>query len=156
MGPRFFGRFEHSLDPKGRVILPARLRTSFETRAYLATHDEGCLALWTPEEFETKFAEMEANQNRSRDDRNLARVWAAGLVEIELDRQGRVAIPGYLRKYAGLTGAVLVLGALNRVELWDPGVWADRVGPAESRMSHGSPEPVSETAASSASPAGQD
>ena len=87
MAPRFFGRYEHSLDVKGRIILPARYRSSFDTLAYLSKHQEGCLALWTPEEFDKQYAEMEAAQERGTAERNMARVWSAGLTEVELDRQ---------------------------------------------------------------------
>jgi MraZ protein len=131
---RFFGRFEHSLDAKGRIILPARFRAHFDTAAYLSQHAEGCLALWTPDEFEKQVAEMEAAQDRGTTERNVARVWASGLSEVELDRQGRVAIPAYLREYAKLETAVLVTGALNRIELWNPSTWETRVRPAEANL----------------------
>lgn len=127
---RFFGRYEHSLDAKGRVILPSRFRASFDTQAYLSQHHERCLALWTPEEFDKQLADMEATQDRGPKERNLARVWAAGLTEVEMDKQGRVAIPPYLREFAELDTAVLVVGALNRVELWNPPEWAARVAPS--------------------------
>jgi MraZ protein len=64
----------------------------------------------------------------------MVRVWSAGLTEVELDRQGRVAIPIYLREYAQLESAVLVVGALNRIELWNPAEWERRVRPAEARF----------------------
>jgi MraZ protein len=135
---RFFGRYEHSLDVKGRVILPARFRANFGSQAYLSQHVDKCLALWTPDEFEKQMADMEASQEQSRADRNLARYWASGLTEIELDRQGRVAIPLYLREFADLQGAVLVSGAINRVEFWNPEEWNQRVKPSEARLTEDS------------------
>jgi MraZ protein len=131
---RFFGRYEHSLDVKGRITLPARLRVSFETLAYVSQHTERCLALWTPEEFEKQLAKMESAQHRSTADRNLARVWAAGSVEVELDRQGRLALPAYLREFARLDGQVLINGALDRIELWNPSEYQAKVAPAESAL----------------------
>lgn len=139
---RFFGRFEHSLDAKGRVILPSRIRVAFDTQAYLSQHHDRCLALWTPDEFEKQFTEMERAQDRSPQDRNLARVWSSGLTEVEMDKQGRVAIPAYLREYAGLESAVLVIGALNRVELWNPEEWARRVAPSVASFVDPPPEPT--------------
>jgi MraZ protein len=130
--PRFWGRFEHSLDAKGRVILPSRFRGPFDQTVFLSQHHDKCVALWTPEEFEKQIAEMEERQDRSPEDRNLARFWASGTVEADLDRQGRVAIPTFLRDYAALESAVLITGALNRIELWNPEEWANRVGPSES------------------------
>ena len=131
MAARFFGRHEHSLDVKGRIILPARYRGHFDTLAYLSQHQEGCLALWTPEEFEKQLADMQQTQDRGSAERNMVRIWSAGLTEVELDRQGRVAIPTYLRSYAELDSAVLIVGALNRIEIWSPSLWEARVRPAE-------------------------
>lgn len=135
MAPRFFGRYEHSLDAKGRIILPARFRAFFDTQAFVSQHTERCLAMWTPAEFEQQVAEKEAQQHRSAEDRNVVRLWSAGLAEIELDRQGRVALPSYLRDYARLEGQVLINGALDRIELWNPEEFAARVLPAEGALS---------------------
>jgi MraZ protein len=131
---RFFGRYEHSLDIKGRVILPARFRRELGTAALLTKNDDRCLALWTQEAFEQKLSEMEVLQQEGRDQRNLVRVWAQGATEVEIDRQGRMAIPGFLREFARLEGDVLINGAINRVELWDPSVWEERIAPSERRL----------------------
>ena len=135
---RFFGRYEHSLDAKGRVILPARFRPPFDAGGFLSQHSEGCLALWTPEEFEKQMVAMQAAAEQGRMERNKARVWASGTSEVEIDRSGRMAIPTPLRDFAQLGPAtasngtpVLVLGAIDRVELWNPEVWEQRVKPAE-------------------------
>lgn len=127
----FVGRYEHSLDSKGRVILPAKFRESFERGGYLTKHREGCLALWTPGEFERQKATMQDRSGQGRSNRNRARLWASSSYEVEVDRQGRMQIPGPLREFASLQGEVLVNGAIDRVELWAPGVWADRVEPEE-------------------------
>jgi MraZ protein len=131
---RFFGRYEHSLDVKGRVILPARFRGDLGSHAFLSKHNERCLALWTPEEFDKKLAEMEQLQETGRQERNLARVWAVGSTEVEIDRQGRLAIPATMREFARLEGDVLVMGAINRVELWDPSLWSEQVEPSERQL----------------------
>jgi len=128
---RFVGRFEHSLDTKGRIILPAKFRGPFERGGYLAENREGCLALWTPGEFERQMASMQERAGSGRTFRNRARLWAANSHEVEIDRQGRMAIPSHLREFASLDGDVLVHGAIDRVELWNPAVWADRVLPEE-------------------------
>jgi MraZ protein len=120
---RFVGRHEHSLDVKGRIILPARFRSSFDTLAYISKFKEGCLALWTPDAFELMLDEMEAAFDRSAPDRAMVRAWASGSTEVELDRQGRLAIPGYLREFAHLEDAVLVHGAITHIELWNPEDW---------------------------------
>jgi MraZ protein len=125
------GRYEHSLDIKGRVILPAKFRVPFERGGYLTQHSEGCLALWTPSEFERQMAVMQERAEAGRSDRNRARLWASSSHEVEIDRQGRMAIPSHLRLFAGLETEVLVHGAIDRVELWNPPAWAERVLPEE-------------------------
>ena len=128
----FVGRFDHSLDVKGRVILPARFRSSFERGGCLTQHHERCLALWTPGEFDRQMSEMlVAAREGSAADRNFTRVWAAGSVEVEIDRQGRMGIPSNLREFAGLEGEVLVVGAIDHIELWNPEEWTVRVAPAQ-------------------------
>jgi len=140
---RFFGRFEHGLDAKGRVILPAKFRVHFEHGGYLSQYHDGCLALWTPDEFEKQMIAMQQSAIESPGQRNLARVWASGSHEVEIDRQGRMAIPAHLRDFGGLDGDVLVHGAIDRVELWNPTAWDQRVKPMERRLTEGEGEPAS-------------
>lgn len=127
----FVGRYEHSLDSKGRVILPAKFRADFERGGYLTENREGCLALWTPGEFERQMQAMQELAGTGRAERNRARLWAASSHEVEIDRQGRMAIPAHLREFASLEGDVLVHGAIDRIELWNPQGWQDRVAPEE-------------------------
>jgi MraZ protein len=128
---RFVGRYEHSLDTKGRVILPVKFRADFERGGFLTEHREGCLALWTPGEFERQMQAMQERASSGRTERNRARTWAASSHEVEIDRQGRMAIPAHLRQFGSLDGDVLVCGAIDRVELWNPEVWRERIAPAE-------------------------
>jgi MraZ protein len=134
---RFFGRYEHSLDDKGRVILPAKFRNAFERGGYLTQYQDGCLSLWTPDEFEQQMEAMQERASTGRSERNLARLWASTSHEVEVDRQGRMAIPGHLREFAALDGDVLVHGAIDRIELWNPERWAQRVEPEQERLSEG-------------------
>lgn len=131
---RFFGRYEHSVDPKGRVILPAKFRVHFEHGGFLTQFSGGCLALWTPAEFDVQSTEMEEAQKRGAAERNLARVFASGTQEVEVDKQGRLAIVAPLRAFAQLDDAVLVNGALNRIELWSPQRWEEKVAATEAAL----------------------
>ncbi len=128
---RFFGRYEHSLDLKGRIILPAKFRSSFEHGGYLTQYYDRCLALWTPEAFEVQMEARETAQDLSAEERNMARLWSSGTQEVDVDKQGRIAIAQHLRAFARLEGDVLVHGAIERVELWNPAVWSQKVEPAE-------------------------
>jgi MraZ protein len=127
----FVGRFEHSVDSKGRVILPVRFRDEFARGGFLTPNREGCVALRTPGENERQMAEMLEAAKSSADGRNQARVWAANTAEIEIDKQGRMAIPSHLREFAQLDGDVLIHGAIDRIELWNPAQWNERVKPME-------------------------
>lgn len=133
----FLGTYEHSLDEKGRVILPSKFRGPFEHGGYITEYLDGCLALWTPEEFEIQMETMKERGGSGKSDRNRARLWASTSYELDLDRQGRIPIPARLRQYAGLESEVLVLGAIERVELWNRENWETKVLPEEERLTQG-------------------
>ena len=122
---RFYGNHEHAVDPKGRVILPARFREPFRTTAFLTKLPEGCLGVWTRPEFDRRTAAMLDKGRQGQAERNVARVWAAGAFEVTPDGQGRLAIPPGLRTFAALEGDVVVNGAINHVELWNARRWAE-------------------------------
>jgi MraZ protein len=109
------------------VILPAKLRVHFSRPGFLTPHLEGCLALWTEEEFEKEIAIRLAQAESDPLARNAVRDWAAAVFEVDLDGQGRMAIPTQLRSYAGLDQEVLVIGMINRVELWSPRRWDEKI-----------------------------
>ncbi len=104
--------------------------------AYISKHNERCLALWTPDAFERKLDEMEARADGGPEDRSTVRVWAAGSTEVELDRQGRVGIPAYLREYARLDSAVLIHGAITHIEFWNPEEWAVWAAAGDAELAH--------------------
>lgn len=122
----FFGEYEHSLDSKGRVILPARFREPFaDNGGFLTKVLDGCLAIYTAEEFGKVAADMQQKARRGQMERHVVRSFAAGTAPIEPDRQGRIAIPAHLRAFAGLEERVSVNGAINRIEIWDAARWAE-------------------------------
>jgi len=137
---RFHGSFEYSLDAKGRLILPARLRNDFDTkRAYVSCYMDRCLAVWAPEEFTRHLAWAEAMERHGSEGRNLARTLSALSAEMEIDAQWRLTIPPNLREYAGLEPdkPVMVIGALNRIELWQAELWRQRMAPSLESLANG-------------------
>ncbi len=120
----FFGEFDHSLDAKGRVILPAEFRDRLEDGGYITKVDR-CLAIFPEDEFKEVALRAKETARLGPKERNAARLFAAGTRRIQPDRQGRVAIPANLRAFAGLEREVKINGSINRIELWDPARWAD-------------------------------
>ena len=115
----FLGEHQHSLDAKGRVILPARFRDQLEGGAVMAKALDGCLAVYPIAEFALVAARLNDARNRGARERQAARTFFAGAVEITPDKQGRVAIPPTLREYAALDRDVIVAGNFDHIELWD-------------------------------------
>ena len=90
----FLGEFQHSLDTKGRVILPAKYRDQLADGAFVTKGKGGCLSVFTPEEFEQVATQIREQSKRGPKELNAARVFFGGTSEIQPDKQGRVALPG--------------------------------------------------------------
>ena len=115
----FLGEYQHSLDAKGRVILPARFRDQLEGGAVMARALDGCLAVYPVSEFDRVAAKLREARERGARERQAARSFFTGAVEITPDKQGRVAIPAHLREYASLEREVIVAGNFDHLEIWD-------------------------------------
>ena len=124
----FLGQYQHSLDSKGRVILPAKFRGRLEEGAFMARGLDGCVSVYPRDEWERVAANMRDLSARGPAQRQAARTFFAGAAEFVPDRQGRVPIPAHLREFAGLglDRDVVVAGVLSRVEIWDGQRWRAR------------------------------
>ena len=124
----FLGQYQHSLDSKGRVILPAKFRSQLEGGAYMARGLDGCVCVYPADEWERVASNMRELATRGPAERQAARSFFAGAAELVLDRQGRVPVPVHLREFAGLDldREVVVAGVLSRLEIWDGRRWAER------------------------------
>lgn len=125
-GFKFVGNFPRSLDVKGRVILPSRMRLHFQDFGYLTPGMDGCLALWPEEEFELEAERQHEKDARGAEERNDLREWSSLVARVEFDRQNRMPVPSELQVLAGLDQDVLFVGVLDRVELWSPDGWSAR------------------------------
>ena len=115
----FFGEYEHTIDAKGRLIIPSKLRESLGDSFIIAKGLDGCLTVYSQEQWaimENKLQALPMNQPEAR---AYVRFFFSGAMEGELDRQGRVMLPANLREYAGLNKDVIITGAGNRLEIWD-------------------------------------
>lgn len=124
----FLGQYQHSLDEKGRVILPAKFRGQLEGGAYMARGLDGCVCVYPTDEWERVSNNMRELATRGTQERQAARSFFAGAAEVAPDRQGRVPVPVHLRDFAGLSleREVVVAGVLSRIEIWDAQKWATR------------------------------
>lgn len=119
----FLGEFEHSLDEKGRLILPAKFRARLEQLVLARGLAARCVGVYPPDEFNRISEQLKEAGGRARD---VSRFVYSGASEETLDKQGRVGIPETLRRYAGLQRDVTVIGANTHVEIWDRTAWAAR------------------------------
>ena len=124
MDELFVGQFEHALDMKGRIVLPASFRASFDESGFLIKGSEGCLALLTPERFRD-IAQTMASRSQEGDvrHRSAKRSFGAGASRVLPDKQGRIAVPEDLRSFAQLERECVIVGAIDEVEIWDSERW---------------------------------
>ena len=117
------GEFKHNLDIKGRMAIPAKFRDKMEAGAIITRGIDNCLFVFANKEWEELAKKLVALPLAQANSRAFARLMLAGATDVELDSQGRILIPDYLRKYAGLSKAVVVAGLYNRIEIWDDATW---------------------------------
>src|SRR3989344_3570508 len=119
----FIGEFTHNLDDKGRLAIPVKFRRDLTKGAVVTRGLDNCLFLYTKNEWEKlaeKLATLPISQANSR---AFARLMLAGAMDVDVDKQGRIVLPEYLRQFAGLSKNVIVAGLYSRVEIWDESKW---------------------------------
>jgi MraZ protein len=119
----FWGEYCHQLDEKGRLIIPARYRELLLPHAILTRGLDQNLVLYPQSAWRTVSERLNQLPITHPASRALRRLLYSGAVEVELDRQGRLLIPGYLRDHAALHDAVLIAGMETYLELWEPTRW---------------------------------
>ena len=118
------GEYEHALDDKNRVTLPARFRQAFADGVFVARGIDPCLLVYAPDGWSRFVEEQMGGLNPfSREARQMSRYLFAGATETELDRQGRIMLPPPLIEHAKLRREVVVAGVRDHLELWEPGAW---------------------------------
>jgi len=120
----FVGTFEHSLDDKGRLVLPATFRSALGERGFLSQYDR-CLGLWTEEGFNDVAHRLREKVRDGSAAPNAVRSLTANASEVKLDSQGRITISPRLRDYADLTSNSVIIGAFDRIEIWDVARWEE-------------------------------
>lgn len=121
----FIGEYHHSVDDKGRMAVPAKFRSKLQNGAVVTKGLDNCLVIYPKAEWEALAEKLSSLPISQANTRAFSRLMLAGAMDIELDKQGRMIIPEYLRTFADLEKKVVVAGLYNRLEIWDESKWED-------------------------------
>lgn len=119
----FIGEYSHNIDAKGRIAVPAKFRNELSAGAIVTRGLDKCLFVFNAKDWEALAQKLIALPLAQANSRAFSRLMLAGAVDCELDGQGRILLPEYLRKYAGLKKETTVAGLYNRIEIWDAEIW---------------------------------
>jgi MraZ protein len=119
----FFGTYTPRLDDKGRLFLPAKFRDELAEGLVVTRGQERCLYVWSMDEFAKLTERLREVPVTNKAARDYVRMFFAGASDETPDKQGRVTIPPMLREYASLSKDCIVIGAMNRIEIWDSASW---------------------------------
>ena len=121
----FIGEYQHTLDPKGRVIMPSKFRDGLGESFVVTKGLDNCLFVYPQGEWEELERKLRILPLTSKDARAFTRFFFSGATECELDKQGRILIPANLREYAGLDKDLIIIGVASRIEIWGKERWED-------------------------------
>lgn len=125
----FYGEHEHTIDKKGRLIIPSKFRDSFKEydieKLYITRGLDKCLFMFTENEWKTQEAKFKAMSFTKPEARKFNRLYFSGASQIECDKQGRILIPKYLKDYAAIKRDVVIIGVSNRIEVWSKDSWSE-------------------------------
>lgn len=120
----FIGEYQHNIDEKGRMAIPVKFRADLSKGAVVTRGLDRCLFVYTMDAWNAlaqKLTALPLSQSKSR---AFARLMLAGAMDVELDKQGRIILPEYLREYAHVKKGVVVAGVYDRLEIWDEAAWS--------------------------------
>ena len=121
----FMGEYNHSVDAKGRLIVPSKFREQLGNEFVVTKGLDGCLFVYSQEEWtniEEKFKQVSLT---TKDARKFSRFFFAGAATVEVDKQGRILLPSVLREFAGLEKDIVSVGVLSRIEIWSKDKWQE-------------------------------
>ncbi|MBT3689835.1 division/cell wall cluster transcriptional repressor MraZ [bacterium] len=119
----FIGEYQHTIDSKNRLAVPAKFRAVLAKGCVVTKGLDNCLFLYTKKEWEElalKLSKLPISQSNTR---AFSRLMLAGAMDVSLDKQGRIILPDYLKKFASLSKKVIVTGLMNRLEIWEEKAW---------------------------------
>ncbi|MDD3102045.1 MAG: division/cell wall cluster transcriptional repressor MraZ [Patescibacteria group bacterium] len=121
----FIGEYHYTIDEKNRLAVPVKFRASILKGAVVTRGIDACLFLYPKKEWDNlaaKLAAMPINKSKTR---AFSRLMLAGAMEVELDKQGRINLPDYLKQYASINKKIVIAGLYNRLEIWDEQAWEE-------------------------------
>ena len=125
----FYGEHEHTIDNKGRLIIPSKFRDSFKEygieKLYITRGLDKCLFMFTENEWKTQESKFKSMSFTKPEARKFNRLYFSGASQIECDKQGRILIPKYLKDYATIKRDVVIIGVSNRMEIWAKDSWTE-------------------------------
>ncbi|MFH1593855.1 MAG: division/cell wall cluster transcriptional repressor MraZ [Candidatus Omnitrophota bacterium] len=125
----FYGEYEHSLDKKGRIIIPSKIREAskenYVEKFFVTRGLDVCLFMFPEEEWKSQEAKFKNLSFTKREARKFNRLFFSGAVELTLDKQGRILIPPYLKHYASIKRDIMIIGVSNRIEIWSKERWQE-------------------------------
>lgn len=125
----FYGEYAHTIDRKGRIILPAKIRDSaqshFVEKFFVTRGLDKCLFMFSEEEWRTQEQKFKVMPFTKQETRRFNRIYFSGAVEVVPDKQGRILIPQYLKDFASVKKDIVIIGVANRIEIWDKVLWGE-------------------------------
>ena len=121
----FMGEYNHTVDTKGRLIVPSKFREQLGDEFVVTKGLDGCLFVYSKSEWENIEEKFRNVPLTTKDARKFARFFFAGAASCEVDKQGRILLPVVLREYAGIEKDVVSVGVFNGVEIWDKDKWQE-------------------------------
>ncbi len=119
----FFGSYSHTLDNKGRLVIPSKMRNEAGGRLYILKGYEGSLSVYKEADFQILTDALHNLPYNQRDSRDVQRIALSSVVELEVDAQGRIQLPSRLLTDYKISRSVVVVGVINHFEIWDASAW---------------------------------
>lgn len=128
----FMGEYNHTVDPKGRLIIPSKFREALGDRFVVTKGMDGCLFVYDNTEWSAFEEKLKAMPISKKDSRMFVRHFLSGAIEVEVDKQGRILLPAKLREFAQITKDAVLVGAAGHIEIWSEERWTSLQEEAES------------------------
>ena len=130
----FMGEYGHTIDAKGRIIVPVKFRESLGDNFIITKGLDNCLFVYTNEEWQRFEEKLKTLPLTNKNARTFTRFFLAGAASVEVDKQGRILLPSVLREFAGLEKDVVLVGVASRIEIWSKDRWLQSISTYDDDM----------------------